>query len=315
MDWLRPRPAIVMYHRIAEDSFDPWGLAVPERLFAAQLDWLARNRTVLPLTEFANLHKAKRLPERALAITFDDGYACVIERAAPLLIERGLHATMFLATSLLDPEREFWWDDLQRIVLSSRAGHLAIPTGTDTIGIDLGEPDQADWRWASGAPPCTARQHAYKKIWELLQGMAPREQAHAIDELRTQAGTPLAPRASYLPLTPEQVRAAPAAAISFGAHTAHHVNLAASTPADMRTEILASIAGCTDITGKAPDCFAYPYGSYNDAAIAAAEEAGFVCACSVDPWPVKASSPEMCLPRLGVGQWSPTMLKHNLARL
>ena len=37
----RPRPAILMYHRIAHETFDPWGLAVQEAVFAEQLEWLA----------------------------------------------------------------------------------------------------------------------------------------------------------------------------------------------------------------------------------------------------------------------------------
>ncbi len=315
MGWLRPRPAILMYHRIAEDAFDPWGLAVSQRMFAAQLDWLVRNRTVLPLAEFAILHQAGRLPPRALAITFDDGYACVLEHAAPLLAERGLHATMFLATALLDPDREFWWDDLQRIVLGSRAEQLTVPTRTGTIAMHLGEPDPGDWRWASGAPPATARHHAYKTLWEMLHGMAWHEQADAIAALRNQAGTELSPRLPYRPLTPEQAVGAAGSAITFGAHTAHHADLTACEPAELRTEISDSISGCRKITGEEPECFAYPYGSYDDAAIAAVNEAGFLCACSCEPWSVKASSPAMCLPRLGVGAWDPSMLRHRLAQL
>ena len=43
------RPAILMYHRIADAAFDPWGLAVPRQSFADQMQWLAKKRTVLDL--------------------------------------------------------------------------------------------------------------------------------------------------------------------------------------------------------------------------------------------------------------------------
>jgi peptidoglycan/xylan/chitin deacetylase (PgdA/CDA1 family) len=71
-----PSPTILMYHRIAEEPFDPWGLSVTPANFRDQLAWLAQNRTVLPLGEFAALHRAGTLPAEAIAVTLDDGYAC-----------------------------------------------------------------------------------------------------------------------------------------------------------------------------------------------------------------------------------------------
>jgi peptidoglycan/xylan/chitin deacetylase (PgdA/CDA1 family) len=49
------------------------------------------------------------LPERAAAITFDDGYADNFTRALPLLREQGLPATFFVATGFLDGGR--MWND------------------------------------------------------------------------------------------------------------------------------------------------------------------------------------------------------------
>ena len=80
----RPRPAILMYHRIARESFDPWGLVVERNRFAAQIEWLARERAVLPLTEFARLHQKRKLAANAVSLTFDDGYASVLDAVAPL---------------------------------------------------------------------------------------------------------------------------------------------------------------------------------------------------------------------------------------
>ena len=63
----RPAPAILMYHRVGVESFDPWALAVSPARFEAQLEWLARRRSVLPLAEFAALHRQGRLPRDAAA--------------------------------------------------------------------------------------------------------------------------------------------------------------------------------------------------------------------------------------------------------
>jgi hypothetical protein len=55
-------PAILMYHRVAKADYDPWRLAVEPERFAQQVAWLKRKRTILPLAEFAKLHRAGRLP-------------------------------------------------------------------------------------------------------------------------------------------------------------------------------------------------------------------------------------------------------------
>jgi peptidoglycan/xylan/chitin deacetylase (PgdA/CDA1 family) len=55
------------------------------------------------------------LPAGAVAVTFDDGYADNLANAAPLLVEFGVPATMFLSTGAIVNGCEFWWDDLERI--------------------------------------------------------------------------------------------------------------------------------------------------------------------------------------------------------
>ena len=67
-------PVILMYHRIATMTWDPWRLAVTPKSFREQLAYLKRNRTVLRLSDFVTAHRDGRLPDDAAAITFDDGY-------------------------------------------------------------------------------------------------------------------------------------------------------------------------------------------------------------------------------------------------
>ena len=92
-------PAILMYHRVNEPGYDPWELAVTPAHFDEQLAWLKRRRTVLPLVEFAERHARGDLPRDAVAITFDDGYACNGLNAAPLLAAHGLPATVLAQRS------------------------------------------------------------------------------------------------------------------------------------------------------------------------------------------------------------------------
>ena len=74
-----------------------------------------RSKTVLPLREFARLHIENRLPRNAVAITFDDGYACNALVAAPMLASFGFPATFFVVSDVIARTEEFWWDELELI--------------------------------------------------------------------------------------------------------------------------------------------------------------------------------------------------------
>jgi peptidoglycan/xylan/chitin deacetylase (PgdA/CDA1 family) len=65
---------------------------------------------VLPLADAVPGAATGALPERAIALTFDDGYASVLERAWPKLRERGWPATLFVVSGYLSGDRRFPWD-------------------------------------------------------------------------------------------------------------------------------------------------------------------------------------------------------------
>ncbi|MCD4534496.1 polysaccharide deacetylase family protein [Nocardioides sp. cx-169] len=103
-----PPLSLVGWHRV-DDSGD--GLSTPVAAFRRHLDELAAwGAVVLPLDDAVDRLRAGRLPERAVALTFDDGYASVVETAWPLLRERGLPATLFAVSDYLPGERRFAWD-------------------------------------------------------------------------------------------------------------------------------------------------------------------------------------------------------------
>lgn len=76
-----------------------------------QLTVLARVATVVPLFEaLETLAAGRALPPRAVALTFDDGYADNLTLAAPLLTRLGLPATFFLVPGLLSRTVPPWWE-------------------------------------------------------------------------------------------------------------------------------------------------------------------------------------------------------------
>ncbi len=50
---------------------------------------------------------------RTLAVTFDDGFASVFERAEPILSAFGVPATVFVPTSFMSTQQELHWDGIE----------------------------------------------------------------------------------------------------------------------------------------------------------------------------------------------------------
>jgi peptidoglycan/xylan/chitin deacetylase (PgdA/CDA1 family) len=87
------RVLILTYHGVGDAG---WPLEISREIFTAHLDALAESGAeTMTVSEVAAAIRAERLPERGVAVTFDDGFRSVARNAAPILAERGLRATIF----------------------------------------------------------------------------------------------------------------------------------------------------------------------------------------------------------------------------
>ncbi len=160
----RPRPVILMYHRVAVARHDPWGLAVDPERFEEQIAYLKHHRTPMSMDELVDRLRSKTLPANAVAVTFDDGYRDNLVNAKPVLARHGVPATLFLATGFIDQNTPFWWDELATMILAStQAIRDQQVWAGEAITLDWGEAERSDiaggWRVSDG--PRTARQNAY----------------------------------------------------------------------------------------------------------------------------------------------------------
>lgn len=75
--------------------------------------FLAKSYHVMPLSEMVRIiQQGEKLPARAVAITFDDGYASNYELGYPVLRELGLPATIFVCTGFLDGTHALWFQEM-----------------------------------------------------------------------------------------------------------------------------------------------------------------------------------------------------------
>lgn len=97
-------PRVLCYHGVCVSPPDEWSVTPAQ--FREQLAVLRGEASPVSLAQILSwLVEATPLPERAVAITFDDGYADVFETAAPLLSAHGLTAAVFVVTGWLDGQK------------------------------------------------------------------------------------------------------------------------------------------------------------------------------------------------------------------
>jgi peptidoglycan/xylan/chitin deacetylase (PgdA/CDA1 family) len=91
---------ILSYHAL---DTHPTAISVPPRLFAAHMAALAAAGCVsLTMGQVAAHLAARRpFPRRAVAITFDDGFASVASAGGPILRRYGLTATIYVITGMI----------------------------------------------------------------------------------------------------------------------------------------------------------------------------------------------------------------------
>ena len=91
------RALILMYHLVdAPRSAQEHRFCTPTGDFERQMDHLAAKHTPIALRElFDCVAGARPWPARPVHVTFDDGFAGVLEHAAPILAKRHIPATLF----------------------------------------------------------------------------------------------------------------------------------------------------------------------------------------------------------------------------
>ncbi|MFM2449126.1 MAG: hypothetical protein RIS44_1576 [Pseudomonadota bacterium] len=264
----RGRLSILIFHRVLPEV-DP---LFPQEMHAQRFDvlcaWLSSWFNVLPLDEAVRRLKEGSLPQRALAITFDDGYADNHDVAMPILKRHGLCATFFIATGFLDGGR--MWNDT--VIESVRLTKLhALPLQ------QLGVPGLAEMAVRSVAE----KQEAITQIIRAIKYLPVPQRLTLTQELAAlaQVNPPI-----NLMMTGHQVRAMRRAGMQIGAHTVSHPILATLSDAEARDEIQRSKHHLEDLLDEPITLFAYPNGKpgedYVPQSVEIVKDLGFEAAVS-----------------------------------
>ena len=291
---------VLTYHRVPlrhdpllhEDQIDA-------ACFEAHMATISQDFKVMPLGEAIALLRENRLPPKAVAITFDDGYFDNHAVALPILQRHGLTATFFICSGYLDDGLMFN-DLITEAVRQTALGQI------DLGWLKLGQ---------RTLTPATRRQLA-NDLTAQTKYMPPQERQETCLRIwRTLCPGARMPRVM---MTPEQVLDLSRQGMAIEGHTHTHPILTQTAIEHARKDIELNIAALSDITGARPRLFAYPNGrpglDFTAEHMTLVKDLGFDAAVSTHWGTATRHSELFSLPRLAPWPQSGTNLAFQIVR-
>jgi peptidoglycan/xylan/chitin deacetylase (PgdA/CDA1 family) len=289
--WRRRRLLILCYHGIARFDEHRWnsGLYISSDAFNRRMELVHRHRcNVLPLGEAIERLRHNDLPDRAVSLTFDDGYYDFGTAAYPILRSFGYPATVYLTTLRCEHNKPIVGIMLSYLLWKHRNRTL---DGRDLPGLGQSE---------YGLDTTAARDSVVARltIAAAKQSYSKDDKDDLVANVANRLGADfrqlLADRIMML-LTPEEVRDLAKKGVDFQLHTHQH-----RSPNDailLAREIRDNRERITAMTGHTPVHFCWPSGVYWPGQLATLAAEGVVSATTCDPGLAHPDSPPLLLPR------------------
>lgn len=315
---------ILLYHRVTSVDRDPQLLCVSPEHFEQHLQVLQRRSRVLPLGTLVEGIHSHSVPRGCIAITFDDGYADNAIEAAPILRRHGVPATIFATTAHTNSRLEFFWDDLDRILLAPgklpERLRLWGPDGILEMSLDdcASYPrEQAHshryWTVLAKEDP-TPRHRAYRLLSQALHRCTVARRREILDQLQLWSGAMR--RDSHRMMSADEIRNLPTGGlIEIGGHTIDHPLLSIEEEDSQFRQIRDNRATLQWIVQRPPAGFSYPFGTRHDftpSTVTLVEQTGFQYACANFPGHVTRASDPFRLPRFVVRDWDAREFERHL---
>ena len=280
----RPRRVtIVMYHFVRDlaRSRYPRIAGLDSRDFVGQIDYIRRHYNVVRMEDVvAAAHDPDlTLPERALLLTFDDGYADHADTVFPLLLRLGIQGSFF------PPARAI----LERRVLDVNKIHFLLAAEPDTARIVAALEDRiavCGGDYGAESVEHYRATYAHANRWDtadvvyvkrvLQKGLPPPLRAAITDELFREFVTrDEVAFADELYVTVEQLRRMHASGMHVGGHGYDHVWLDTLDPPEQERQVRASRDFLTSL-GCDPDAWVmcYPFGGFDASLLSILERHG-----------------------------------------
>jgi peptidoglycan/xylan/chitin deacetylase (PgdA/CDA1 family) len=282
--------AVLMFHRISEVGADRELLCVPPAKFASLMQYLGDHEyRVIPLEELADGLMEARLPPRAVALTFDDGYLDSLTTAAMILGRYNFPATFFVVTAMHEQPHEFWWDALERALGDECETHERLCLRIQGKRVVL--------------PTTTAaeRRTALVRMKRAMYPLCKKERDEIVEIVLRWSGAGRRATTDCRAMTSHEIKSLDdLPGMSVGSHTVNHLLLPAQGREVKCRELVESKRALEALLNREVTTLCYPYGGTDLETVWAAREAGYRCAVSTGNVPVTRASDLFVIPRIAV---------------
>ena len=289
----RQRAIILRYHAVVgpqapEVPYAAPDICMPVDALRLQMAFARRAYRPVPLAELVEaMHRGGPLPSRALAVTFDDGYADNCTLALPVLRALGVPATVYVATGAVEDGEPFWVAAARVLVLAAREA-VRVP-GLAPLPV----------------PAAGDRSAVVKTLVRELVPLDGAVRRERLEAAAADAGVDVRAALRGSMLTWAQVRTLADAGWTIGAHTVTHGNVALMPARESEREIAESRDALVAATGRAVVDFCYPNTGgrhrYFSAEVAATlRRLGFRSGAISGSAAIGPHDDPYCIPRLGV---------------
>ena len=294
----RARLSILIFHRVLSQP-DPLFPGEPDvRRFDRIVGWIGKWFNVLPLHLALDRLQSGTLVERAVSITFDDGYADNVTNAMPILRRHGASATFFVSSAFLDGG-SMWNDHVIEAIRNCRLEQI------DLKSHGLGE---------YALETLDHKRIAIASVLRTIKYLDPGQRLLAVEQVV--AATKVEDRANLM-MRPQQILELKSAGMQIGAHTCTHPILQMVDDNVAQKEICDGKQALESVLGEPVTLFAYPNGKpnvdYSAKHVAMVKDAGFVAAVSTAPGVAVAASDPYQLPRFT--PWDKERIKFGVRML
>jgi peptidoglycan/xylan/chitin deacetylase (PgdA/CDA1 family) len=241
--------------------------------------------TVLPLGEALERLQRHDLPDRSVALTFDDGYYDFMARAWPVLSAHGYPATVYLTTGRVDHNTPIVHLLIGYALWKARDRVL---DGSGLPGLDgtypLHTPEQ--------------RQHVVSAIAALLRTIDISRKDPIARTLVERIGLDYDTLTSSRLLTlmgPAEVARMAAEGVDFQLHT--HLHRTPDDPEAFVRDVVHNRERLQELTGRRATHLCYPSGVYKTSYLPPLAREGIVSATTCDPGLASRDSDPLLLPR------------------
>jgi peptidoglycan/xylan/chitin deacetylase (PgdA/CDA1 family) len=285
---IAPTAAILMYHSVVEEparTINTIGTSKSRRDFEAHMRTLAQRFNPVTVDQVVQFAQGKAtLPPRAIAVTFDDGFADNYEEALPVLARYCVPATFYIMVNAVETGSLPWYCRLNFAFNSTRRREWADPERNDVCSIEAAQ----------------ERRAALTRAQDTCASKTGQDQEAFVR--RIESSLDVEPPGPGLMLTWDQVRALRKAGHMVGAHTLSHPNLAHVSEPEAQDEIGGCKRRLEEVLGESVDHFSYPHPalhpSWTAQTVLITREVGFKSAVLTDSGPVRRGDEPLTLKRL-----------------